>query len=682
MTDSTQHKHQSKSHIPFRLNLLFFGVFLLFSALIVRLGYLQIVRGEEFEAIVRRTETTTVTQSVPRGEIYDRNGNILVGNEAQHAITYTRGVNVSAESMAKTAATLAEMITMETGDLTERDLKDYWAATHEDALLERLSEDEKSLSGGELYEAQLEKIAPEETAYSEKELQAAAIYKKMNGASSLTTVNIKNVNVTEEELAVVSENLDTMNGVDVSKDWTRYYPNGDLLSTILGEVTSEQAGLPSNQAEAYLAKGYARNDRVGNAYLEQQYEPVLSGAKAVYETVTNQDGEVVSVEEAYPGKKGDNLLLTIDINFQKEIEKIATDFLNSKADPWNDRVYIVAMNPQNGDIIGMAGKIRDTETGEIKDNVHGVLNENFVMGSSIKGATVLAGYMDGVITLTDNTMIDEPLVFSDGTTKASLFNRQIGNQVPLNDIDALRVSSNTYMMKIAMKMGGVNNYSHGMNLNLDRDKVLTKLRYYYAQFGLGARTGIDLPSESTGIQGIPDTSGLVLDEAYGQFDLYTPLQLAQYVSTIANGGTRFAPRLVSEIRGTDGNGNLGPVELEMKPTVMNQLDVDAEVIKRVHAGMWEVTHNPGAVSTAYFGANDQVGIAGKTGTAETFYAGPVEEIQGEPVSNTTFVSFGPFENPEIAVAVVVPYMKNTTAPPYATILAKRALDAYFANKQS
>lgn len=680
MTDSTQHKQHAKSHIPFRLNLLFFVVFLLFSALIVRLGYLQIVRGEELEAVVRRTETTTVTQSVPRGEIYDRNGNILVGNEAQHAITYTRGVNVSAESMAKTATTLAEMITVDTSNVTERDRKDFWAATHQEALLERLSEEEKQLSGGELYEAQLEKISPEEIAYSDEELQAAAIYKKMNGASSLTTVNIKNTDVSEEEVAVVSENLASMNGVDVSKDWTRHYPNGDLLSTILGEVTSEQAGLPSNQAEAYLAKGYARNDRVGNAYLEQQYEPVLSGSKAFYETVVNQDGEVVSVEESYPGKKGDNLLLTVDINFQKEIEKIATDFLNSKADPLNDRVYIVAMNPQNGDIIGMAGKTRDLKTGEIRDNVHGVLNENFVMGSSIKGATVLAGYMDGVITLDDNTMIDEPLKFQGTNVKSSLFNQRLGNQVPLNDIDALRVSSNTYMMKIAMKMGGQEHYSYDTPLVADVDQVMGKLRYYYAQFGLGARTGIDLPSESTGILGQLADSGLMLDESYGQFDLYTPLQLAQYIATIANGGTRFAPRLVSEIRGTNENGDLGPVELQMKPTVMNQLNVNPEAMKRVHQGMWEVTHHPGAVSTRFFGANDQVGIAGKTGTAETFYAGPDEEKQGDPVLNTTFVAFGPFENPEIAIAVVVPYMEKATTP-YATILAKQAFDAYFANKQ-
>lgn len=662
-----------KSHIPFRLNLLFFIVFILFSALIVRLGYLQIIRGEEFEAIVRRTETTTITQTVPRGLIYDRNGNILVGNQAQHAITYTRGTNDSAASMAETAIKLADMISVDTESLTERDRKDFWAATNREILLERLTEEEKLLSGSEVYEVELSKITNEDITFSEKKITAAAIFKSMNSATSLTTVNIKNVDVTEQELAVVSENLSSLNGVEVSKDWTRVYPNGELLATIFGGVTAEKTGIPTNLVETYLAMGYARNDRVGNAYLEQQYETVLRGTKSRYDTVTNQDGDIVATTQTYEGKPGNNLVLTVDIEFQKEIEKVATDFLKSRQDLWNDRVYIVAMDPRNGDIIGMAGKKIDVNTGEISDSVHGVFNENFIVGSSIKGATVLAGYMSGVIDFNNNVLVDEPLHFKGTPVKSSLFNRT--GRVSLNDIGALEKSSNTYMMKIALMIGGQNSYEYKTEISIDRDETLAKLRAYYAQFGLGVKTGIDLPSESTGFLGVPVNSGQILDESFGQFDNYTPIQLAQYAATIANKGTRFAPRLVKEIRGTESDGSLGKVELVKEPLIMNQVNVDPEAFERVHRGFWAVTHEVGSRSYNNFG-NYPVGVAGKTGSGESFYQGEVDAILNEPTTNSTYVAFAPYEDPEIAVAVIVPYIRDESVLP-AGDLVKATLDAYF-----
>lgn len=673
MDKKNRESNKFKSHIPFRLNLLFFIVFVLFSAIIVRLGFLQIIRGEEFEAIVRRTETTTITQTVPRGLIYDRNGNVLVGNEAQHSITYTRGTNDSASSMAETAVILSDMITVDAENLTERDQKDFWAASNREELLERLTDEEKLLSGAEVYEAELSKITTEDITFSEKELVAAAIFKSMNSATSLTTVNIKNVDVTEQELAVVSENLMKLNGVEVSKDWTRVYPNGELLATIFGGVTSEKTGIPTNLVETYLAMGYARNDRVGNAYLEQQYETVLRGSKSRFETVTNQEGDIVATTQTYEGKPGDNLVLTVDIEFQKQLEKIATDFLASRQDLWNDRVYIVGLDPRNGDIIGMAGKKINAETGEILDSVHGVFNENFIVGSSIKGATVLAGYMSGVIDFNNNVLVDEPLTFKESPTKSSLFNPS--GRIAVNDIQALEKSSNTYMMKIAMMIGGQNSYTYQEELSMKRDYTLDALRGYYAQFGLGVRTGIDLPSESTGFLGVPNNSGQVLDESFGQFDNYTPIQLAQYAATIANKGTRYAPRLVKEIRGTENDGSLGKVELVKEPLVMNEVNVDPEAFDRIHRGFWAVTHDVGSRSYKNFG-DYPVGVAGKTGSGESFYQGEIEAIINETTTNSTYVAFAPYENPEIAVAVIVPYIRDESVLP-AGDLVKATLDAYF-----
>ena len=576
MEDNTQSKRKRKSHIPFRLNLLFFIVFSLFSALIFRLGYLQIVRGDEFEAIVKRTETTLVTESVPRGLIYDRDGNILVGNEPQHSITYTRGANTTAEEMAKVASALSALISVSIEELTERDLKDYWMAVNNEVMLERLTDDEKLLPGSELYDVELEKITAEDIAYTDDEKEIAAIFKRMNSAYALSTTSIKNKDVSNEELARVSENLAGLSGVDVATDWVRIYPESDLLRSILGGVTSEKIGLPSDQVATYLAKGYARNDRVGNSYLEQEYESVLSGTKSQWETITDQSGAVVAREESYEGKAGDNLVLTIDIDFQKEIEQIATDFLNSNVDSYNDRIYIVASDPNTGEILGMTGKQRSTSN-EIVDDALGVINSSYGMGSAVKGAMVLTGYMSGVISADNNVLVDEPLQFQGSNPKKSVFNPTIGNQVAINDIEALARSSNVYMIKLAMLMGGQSTYESGGTLNISPD-LIDELRSYFAQFGLGVKTGIDLPNEGSGLTGFSQAAVNVVDQSFGQYDLYTTLQLSQYINTIANGGTRYAPQLVSEIRSTDANGALGALETTLETKVMNQVDVDAQAM--------------------------------------------------------------------------------------------------------
>jgi penicillin-binding protein A len=672
LEDNGQQQRKKKSHVPFRLNLLFFIVFALFSAVIFRLGFLQIIRGDEFEAIVKRTETTLVTESVPRGLIYDSDGTVLVGNEPQHAITYTRGANTTAADMAAVASVLGGLIKVDSESLTERDLKDYWIAVHNEELLARLTDAEKLLPGSELYDLELGKITPEEINFLEEERQVAAIFKSMNSAYALSTTNIKNKEVTDEELARVSENLTKLSGVDVATDWVRVYPEGDLLSSVLGSVTNEKTGLPSDQAAAYLAKGYARNDRVGNSYLEQQYEPVLSGTKSQWETVTDQSGEVLTRAETYDGKKGDNLVLTIDIDFQKKIEQIATDFLKSNVDPYNDRVYIVASDPNTGEILGMTGKQRTTSN-EITDDALGVINSSYGMGSVVKGATVLSGYMSGVISLNNNVLVDEPLQFQGSQLKKSVFNPTIGNQVAISDIEALTRSSNIYMIKLAMLMGGQSTYEAGGTLNISPD-LIDELRSYFSQFGLGVKTGIDLPNEASGLKGFSEGAANVVDESFGQYDLYTTLQLSQYVNTIANGGTRYAPKLVSEIRGTDKTGGLGPIETTMDTKVMNQVNVDPAALKRVQQGFYQVTHSTNGTAYSTFG-KDTNNVAGKTGTAEAFYDGNNKNLKNTSVFNSTFVGYAPFDNPKIAVTVVVPYLSTDVGR--ATPISKKVFDAYF-----
>lgn len=423
------------SHIPLRLNVLFVLAFLVFIALFVRMGYIMLYNGEYFQTMVQQTESTISTGAVPRGLIYDSKGEVVVDNNPQQAIFYTRGnaSEVGSAEIIEVATELASLIQMSTSDVSERDMQDYFVAKNQDVINNRLSDEEKQLSGTELNEAQLSKVTDEDIQFSDAEMQIIALFKRMGGTSQYSTVPVKNQNVTEAEIARVSEHLSSLPGISTGIDWQRTYPNGDMLRSILGSVSTEQRGLPSESADELLMRGYAMNDRVGTSYIEQQYEDALRGTKSMQNIVTDATSDDVQITQLYEGNQGDNIMLTIDTNFQQELDRIAEEALANMGEyqGLNDRVYIVAMDPNNGDILGITGKrfayddSTDTyDMTDIVDDTQGAINSSFGMGSSIKPAMVATGYMEDIISVDNNVIVDEPMKFAASQEKSSVLDRK------------------------------------------------------------------------------------------------------------------------------------------------------------------------------------------------------------------------------------------------------------------
>ena len=145
---------------------------------------------------------------------------------------------------------------------------------------------------------------------------------------------IKNKDVTEEEYAKISENIDSLKGFNTKLDWQRLYLYGDTFKSILGSVSSDTQGIPEELANIYLKKGYTLDDRVGISYLEYQYEDYLKGTKAIYKIGKNNEYELVS-----QGKRGNDIVLTIDIDVQRYLEDtLAEEVLLTKAEP-NSKYY-------------------------------------------------------------------------------------------------------------------------------------------------------------------------------------------------------------------------------------------------------------------------------------------------------------------------------------------------------
>lgn len=683
-------KKKKKTHVPFRLNILFFLVFVLFSALILRLGVVQIVYGDDYRREIERTEEVTVNNSVPRGKMYDRNLKLMVDNQPLDAITYTRKQGTKQTEMVETAEKLAKLIEKEPNKVTERDKKDFWILKNPKLAEKKITDKErKKVEEGEmeesdLYKLQLDRITDEETKLSENDLEVLAIYREFASGYALTPQIVKNKKVTKEEFAKVSENLDSLPGVDISTDWDRFYTYNKTLKSVLGKVSSSEEGLPSESLNYYLARDYSRNDRVGKSYIEAQYEDILQGQKAKVRNVTDKSGNVVDSEVITEGSRGKDLILTVDMDLQLATEEIIEKQLIAKKKMGNtkflDRAFVVMMDPDTGEVLTMAGKKyeKDPKTGKssIEDFALGNITTSYTMGSAVKGATVLTGYQQGAIQ-PGTYFYDTKLKIKGTPAKGSYSN--FGN---INDLTALKVSSNVYMFRTAINIAGAH-YVPNEPLNISSSAFST-MRNSFAQFGLGVRTGIDLPNEMSGFKGSETSPGKLLDLAIGQYDTYTPMQLAQYVSAIANGGNRMKPHMVKEIRDpVDNNEQLGPVARDVSPTVLNRLDMKEEWIERVQSGFDKVAMEQGGTAYKYFG-NKPYTVAAKTGTAEAFYDGPNRLDYSEPqeTMNITLVGYAPAKNPEVAFAVVVPWAyQGHTGHSMSKEIGEEIMDTYFELKK-
>ncbi|MFD6439784.1 peptidoglycan D,D-transpeptidase FtsI family protein [Peribacillus sp. NPDC060186] len=683
-------KKKKKTHVPFRLNILFFLVFVLFSALVLRLGVVQIVYGDDYRREIERTEEVTVNNSVPRGKMYDRNLKLMVDNQPLDAITYTRKQGTKQTEMVETAEKLAKLIEKDTGKVTERDKKDFWILNNPELAVKKITDKERKqveegeLEEGDLYKLQLDRITEKEMEIPKEELEVLAIYREFASGYALTPQIVKNKKVTKEEFAKVSENLDSLPGVDVSTDWDRFYTYDKTLKSVLGKVSSSEEGLPSESLDYYLARDYSRNDRVGKSYIEAQYEDILQGQKAKVRNVTDKSGNIVDSEVITEGSRGKDLILTIDMDLQLATEEIIEKQLKAKKSMGNtkflDRAFVVMMDPDTGEVLTMAGKKyeKDPKTGNssIEDFALGNITTSYTMGSAVKGATVLTGYQQGAIQ-PGTYFYDTKLKIKDTKEKGSYKN--FGN---INDLTALKVSSNVYMFRTAINIAG-GNYVPNEPLNINTSAFST-MRNSFAQFGLGVRTGIDLPNEMSGFKGSETSPGKLLDLAIGQYDTYTPMQLVQYVSTIANGGNRMKPHMVKEIRDpVDNNEELGPVAEDVSPTVLNRLDMKEEWIERVQSGFEKVSMEQGGTAYTYFG-NKPYTVAAKTGTAEAFYDGPNRTDYNEPQAtmNITLVGYAPAKNPEVAFAVVVPWAyQGHSGHSMSKEIGEEIMDTYFKLKK-
>ena len=652
-----------------------------FAQIVGRLFQLQVMKVDDYsEKLVAATEKIIEGDSTPRGRIYDRNYKLLVDNKAVKTIYYKKENRVSAEDEILLSYKLADMLNIDYSKLSEKMLKTFWYVGHmkearaKITKSERQKYEERKIDDDEIERLIYERIGDDELSiYQDIDKEAAYIYYLMNKGYSYSEKILKNKDVSDEEYALISENIDNLHGVNTKLDWDRTYLYGDVFKSILGTVSSSTQGIPSELVEFYLNEGYSMNDRVGISYLEEEYEKYLKGTKAKYKVVSGNRYELF--EE---GKRGNDIVLTIDIDLQKYLEDVLSrEVLAAKQEghtAYFDHSYVVVANPKNGEILAMAGKqVKKDSNGVYKvlDYTPGVVTTSVTPGSIVKGASMLVGYKYGAIDI-GSYQVDECIKIKATPQKCSW--RTMGY---INDIYALAFSSNVYQYKIAISVGK-GRYRYDQALSLD-EGAFDKYRSMYASFGLGVKTGIDLPVESTGYSGKSKLPGHLLDFSIGQYDNYTPIQILQYINTLANGGTRYQPYLLKEVYEASDvkDEKFGKKIYESKPNSLGTVDVDQKYISRVREGFRSVVSY--GLGTTYMGDYQSIG-AGKTGTSQSFIDTNGDGKVDTETVTTSFVGYAPYTDPRMSIVVISPDIADSSAETTSAInkrLSSEIVNKYF-----
>ncbi|MGM9946695.1 peptidoglycan D,D-transpeptidase FtsI family protein [Floccifex sp.] len=640
--------------ITSRIIVLALVIFISFTAIIGRLFTIQVIQHDSY--VEKKDDYTSIRQyvSAPRGQIYDRNGNVLAKTVVSHNITYTSPQNMSVDDYLLYAQRIVEVFGLDEDELTERDKKEAFITYRtlnysytdskyaaKDLLTDKENEEyangswganAESIRYGLLYNRIKEEHLKE---MSDKDLKTCVIYQRMVANASTGQENVVLEDVDDDAVSYLVEHKTEFPGFEVDfGGWKREYPYGECLSDVLGNVSTSTEGLPEAYYSYYIQKGYQSNASVGTSGLEFQYNDLLAGTSE--ESIITYDSNGLAHKEVVRSAvKGYDIYLSIDIELQQTMDETVKSVLQEYAGTERREnfksLFMCMMDPNDGSMLALSGYQIDLDTKELTYYASGNYTSLVNPGSSIKGATVYMGLMEGVIqpgeVIVDKTMNIAGEEFS-----------SYEEHGPVDDIKALQVSSNVYMFNIAIRLAK-GSYIEGEPLVVnDVPGTLNLMRKYYTSFGLGNLTGIDVPGEVAGYQSVNTLAGMLLNYSIGQYDMYTPIQLLEYVSTIASSGSTYKPRLYSYATEVNSNQVVEVYEKELRNRLTG--DKSDEYLNRVQEGF------RACVSSGNCGSElkeMEQGVAGKTGTAEV----------GE-WTTAIFVGYAPYENPSVAFACAAP----------------------------
>lgn len=585
--------------------------------------------NELYNSVVNRTFKG---MSAPRGRILDINGKVLVDNIGVNAIMYRKSNNISISDEIEISRTLSKYLDI--SNVSESKLKTFYLLTHNNGK-ELITDEEykllneRKLNSSDINVLKRSRITNENLdSMSESDKKASEIYYLLNKGYSYQN-KIISTNVSDEVVAKVS-NLN-LKGIICTLIWKRKYMYDTALNSILGAVSNNS--VPKEMKDYYLKKGLNLEASVGISGLEYQYDEYLRGTDAVYKLSQNNKVELLSEESI-----GADLHLSVDIDKQLKIEEILKkEILNARKHEtarYFNHAYALVAHPKTGEIVAAAGLLYNKD--HFIDITTNIINSSYTVGSIVKGASMSVGY--------DNNIIKKGKYVTDGCIKLYNTNSKCSwtRLGQINDISAMALSSNYYQFLIAIGLTG-SKYKYNGKINATKEHF-DIYRSMFASYGLGVKTGVDLPNEHIGIIGTKVSDDLLLNYAIGQYDTYTPIEVLQYVNTLANDGVRIAPKFMKKIVKDS------VTILENDHKVLNEAKLSSENMSRVKKGLRQVMIS----GTGAYYADSKIKPSGKTGTSETFVDTDMDGVIDTRTISNAFIMYAPSNNPEYSIAIINP----------------------------
>lgn len=655
---------------------LIFGVFTAFA---LTLFNMQIINGDAYAAKGNSVSEKNVSIKAARGEVLDRNGNPLITNRQGQSIVFKSAYFPPAKEQEQRDKIIISLIRLVEAKkepwIDNLPLKFAANGTivfeekRESDIAQMKSKDMLNLNeyatAQNCFDALIERYKL--AAYSKQDARkiASVCYEMKRLTFSISSPYTFAEDVSKNTVSKIKENSSFYKGVDADIVTFREYTDGTLAPHILGMVGAISA-------EEYAEKkdeGYRLNDTIGKNGIESAMEKVLRGTDGVETVTTDINGKTTTAITEKP-VQGNTVVLTIDRNLQKASQNALEKILLAEDTAYQPAGAAIVINCNNGEILASVSYPTYDVSGYRKNYTmlseasgsplwNRTLLSTYECGSTMKPSVAIAALEEGIITKSDTFYCSGLYKFRGMTFKCE----QSHASRNVNVVSAIKESCNSFF------------YEMGKRLDPEKFEV-DKINEYRTKLGLGQKTGVEL-AEASGTLDSPSyrqalgqewMPGFAIQSAIGQgANLFTPIQLANYCATIANGGTRYTPHFVKTVKTYDYSGD---VEYE-KPAAPYATGFKKETLDIVRRGMYLVGTQ--GFCSAYF-AVLPVEAAAKTGTSQI-----EKRINGVKtvLHNGLVISYAPADKPEIAIAVVAEGFDSGTK---SSQVAAEIYKYYFANK--
>ncbi|MBO5479102.1 MAG: penicillin-binding protein 2 [Clostridia bacterium] len=673
----------NKPNYKFRYNVVITGVYLVGIILLVQLFNLQIIHGAEYRETSNTRLTRESTLKAARGAITDRSGEKIVDTTTSFSLEMYKS-KIDNYTLNDTLLKIANVLEQNNSNYIDdfpisvnpfafqyqdEERQKKWKTSNK--LDENLTAEEAFYKFKEKYKIENENV--EET----RKIIAMRYHISQEGYSATKSVTLAN-NISVECFNIFNEQKDSFPGINTVTMPVRYYPKGTLASHIIGYTQK----ITKDQYKVEKDNGYTINDFYGQAGIEKIAEKYLKGTDGIKQIDMAVDGTITDENVRQEAIQGSDVILTIDANLQavteqalkNNVEKIRNGGFSETSNATGGAM--VVMDVKTGEILAMAS-YPDYDPSQFTFGIapeiynwyndstykplrNRAIQEIYQPGSIYKMVTAVTGLETGVITKT--TKINDTGRY----TYYKDFQPYCWNHSGhgwMNVTSAIQHSCNYFFYETG-RLAGIDN-----------------LARYTKYFGLGKKTGIELPGEEKGrlnerTQGETWNPGNTIQAAIGQLNnLFTPIQMAKYTSMLANGGNVVKPTIIKAIKNVDGtevareeyeayfNEKLGISE-----DTNDGITINPENLKVVLQGMKSVTSERGGTAYSYF-KNFNIEVGGKTGSAQ---AGT--DKNGNEITHAWFIGFAPFDDPEIAVVILV---ENGGHGGYTAEAARDVMAQYF-----